>query len=246
MLSKAQAFSLLLRGSASTFRQLGSRPRSDPEVLGSQLAESLHKDPEGTAAALTAALDSESRRTLLTALFPTADASVRDLDDDYVDTVFKQADFKHGDGLLDRTEFKLGLQADRLINLSSSNPSGPPSYRTLALIAAAAGLPYMGFGFVDNCIMLVAGEEIEVMFGASLGLTTMAAAALGNLVSDVCGVGLAGHIEAQARKLAWVRSVPRLAPAQTRMGRTKAAKFGGAAIGVSIGCLLGMTPLALF
>lgn len=35
-----------------------------------------------------------------------------------------------------------------------SDPPGPPSYRTLALLAAAAGLPFVGFGFVDNCIMV--------------------------------------------------------------------------------------------
>ena len=46
--------------------------------------------------------------------------------------------------------------------------------------------------------MLLAGEEIEATFGARLGLTTMASAALGNMVSDVCGVGLAGHIEVSA------------------------------------------------
>ena len=53
-------------------------------------------------------------------------------------------------------------------------------------------------------LQLVAGEQIEVTFGARLGLSTLAAAALGNLVSDVCGVGVASHIE--------VREVLRHAP----------------------------------
>ena len=44
-------------------------------------------------------------------------------------------------------------------------------------------------------LQLVAGEQIETSFGASLGLSTLAAAALGNMVSDICGVGVAGHIE---------------------------------------------------
>lgn len=105
--SRAQTLTLLLRSSAIQIRQLGSRPQNDPEVLGSQLAESFHKDPEGTVSALTAALDQESRHHLLIALFPTADSSVRDLDDEYVDTVFKQADFKDGDGLLDRSALEL-------------------------------------------------------------------------------------------------------------------------------------------
>ena len=34
-----------------------------------------------------------------------------------------------------------------------------PSTRQLALIAVASGLPFVGFGIVDNAIMLVAGED---------------------------------------------------------------------------------------
>ena len=100
---RAQALTLLLRSSAVTCRLHGSRARNDPHELGSQLADSLQDDPEGTASALTASLDPHSRRALLAALVPSADSKVRDLDEEYVDTVFKQADFKDGDGLLDRS-----------------------------------------------------------------------------------------------------------------------------------------------
>ena len=48
-----------------------------------------------------------------------------------------------------------------------------------------------------SVLQLVAGEQIELTFGERLGLSTLAAAALGNLVSDVCGVGVASHIEVQ-------------------------------------------------
>ena len=40
-------------------------------------------------------------------------------------------------------------------------------------------LIYSGFGFLDNLIMIMAGEYIDLTLGATLGISTMAAAALG-------------------------------------------------------------------
>jgi hypothetical protein len=42
---------------------------------------------------------------------------------------------------------------------------------------------------------ILAGEEIDATFGVSLGLTTMAAAGLGNLFADVAGISIANSIE---------------------------------------------------
>lgn len=41
----------------------------------------------------------------------------------------------------------------------------------------------------------MAGEEIDSLFGASWGLSKLAAAGLGNIVADVVGVGCADRIE---------------------------------------------------
>ncbi|CAM9152537.1 unnamed protein product, partial [Phaeothamnion confervicola] len=49
---------------------------------------------------------------------------------------------------------------------------------------------FVGFGIMDNAILIVAGEYIDLTLGVALGISTMAAAALGNLVSDIFGVGL--------------------------------------------------------
>ena len=43
--------------------------------------------------------------------------------------------------------------------------------------------------------MIVAGEYIDTSIGASLSISTMAAAALGNTLSDVFGVGSAWYVE---------------------------------------------------
>ena len=56
--------------------------------------------------------------------------------------------------LLCRSELKAALQADRAFIQLAEFPPGPPNIRSLALLAAAAGLPYVGFGFVDNAIMV--------------------------------------------------------------------------------------------
>ncbi|PIO55512.1 hypothetical protein TELCIR_23100, partial [Teladorsagia circumcincta] len=64
--------------------------------------------------------------------------------------------------------------------------------RALFLVNA---LPFIGFGFLDNMIMIVAGNYIDQELGALLCLSTMAAAGFGNLISDVAGVGLAHYVE---------------------------------------------------
>ncbi len=53
----------------------------------------------------------------------------------------------------------------------------------------------IGFGFIDNFIMLIAGDAIDDTFGSALVISTMAAAALGNWVSDVLGLGVSNTIE---------------------------------------------------
>ena len=50
----------------------------------------------------------------------------------------------------------------------------------------------LGFGFLDNFIMIMAGEYIDLTLGAKLGISTMAAAALGrlSLLSGIYNLGL--------------------------------------------------------
>ncbi|AWP21159.1 putative transmembrane protein 65-like [Scophthalmus maximus] len=102
-------------------------------------------------------------------------------------------------------------------------------------------LPFVGFGFLDNAIMIAAGTQIELSIGVTLGISTMAAAALGNLVSDLAGLGLAGYVEALATKLGM--QVPDMTPKQADMWQTRVSSHMGKAIGVTIGCILGMFPL---
>lgn len=56
-------------------------------------------------------------------------------------------------------------------------------------------LPFVGFGFLDNFLMIIMGDYIEGSIGIYFHLSTMAAAALGNTISDVLGLGLAHYVE---------------------------------------------------
>ena len=69
----------------------------------------------------------------------------------------------------------------------------------------------------------------------------MAAAGLGNALSDIAGVGSAYYVEQFAAKIG-VRS-PELTIVQLQMARTRWAIQLGRAFGVTIGCIIGMFPL---
>ena len=53
----------------------------------------------------------------------------------------------------------------------------PPSRAQLWRLALANGVPFVGFGFADNVIMILAGDAIDASLGVKLGLSTLAAAA---------------------------------------------------------------------
>ncbi|XP_063307156.1 transmembrane protein 65 isoform X2 [Pelobates fuscus] len=120
----------------------------------------------------------------------------------------------------------------------------PPTTQQLKHVFIHNALPFVGFGFLDNAIMIAAGTQIELSIGVILGISTMAAAALGNLVSDLAGLGLAGYVEAISSRLGL--PIPDLTPKQADMWQTRVSAHLGKAIGVAIGCILGMFPLLLF
>ena len=70
--------------------------------------------------------------------------------------------------------------------------------RQLLFLGLNVATPMVGFGFVDNVTMILAGDAIDGTIGTAFGLSVLASAALGNLVSDVCGIGM-GDIVSSAR-----------------------------------------------
>uniref|UniRef100_A0A3Q3XEZ5 Transmembrane protein 65 n=1 Tax=Mola mola TaxID=94237 RepID=A0A3Q3XEZ5_MOLML len=109
-----------------------------------------------------------------------------------------------------------------------------PTAAQIRYVLLHNAIPFVGFGFLDNAIMIAAGTQIELSIGVTLGITTMAG-------KNTDGPDLAGYVEALASKLGM--QVPDLTPKQADMWQTRLSSHTGKAIGVSIGCILGMFPL---
>eukprot|EP00756_Hemistasia_phaeocysticola_P004484 Hpha_TRINITY_DN12846_c0_g1::TRINITY_DN12846_c0_g1_i1::g.24180::m.24180 len=119
----------------------------------------------------------------------------------------------------------------------------PPSTAQLRLCAAAGAVPFVGFGFLDNMLMILFGEAMDSTLCVTFNFSTMAAAALGNTFSDAAGVFSGGLVEDMAEKGGF--SAPPLSRAQEDMSQTRMATRVGQLVGVIVGCLLGMFPLWL-
>lgn len=61
---------------------------------------------------------------------------------------------------------------------------------------------FMASALILVHVQIMAGEEIENVFGARFGLSTLAAAGLGNLISDVIGIGTAEPVQVRQPSLA--------------------------------------------
>lgn len=94
--------------------------------------------------------------------------------------------------------------------------------------------------FMDNVIMIQAGSVIDNTLGVQLGLATMTAAALGQVVSDTCGVLFGGTLE----RLMVVQPA-KLTEAQQRLAVIPRLRLAGAVAGVIVGCSLGACTLFL-
>ncbi|NWS57291.1 TMM65 protein, partial [Chunga burmeisteri] len=123
----------------------------------------------------------------------------------------------------------------------------PPSPGQLKHVFFHNALPFVGFGFLDNAIMIAAGTQIELSIGVVLGISTMAgkySQIPNRLFLFSCSFSLAGYVEALASRLGL--SIPDLTPKQADMWQTRLSAHLGKAIGVTLGCILGMFPLLFF
>lgn len=192
-------------------------------------------------------LPEESKRALIFELLTTETENGEKVIDS--DEIFRFID-KNDDGVLNKEEFSHYVNSRSWFR-TGENESGshfenndkpqPITSKQTFAVCIQTAVPFIGFGFVDNVIMIVAGNTIETSIGVTLGLSTLAAAGLGNLLSDVAGIGLGNTIEAGAHKLGLPD--PKLTRAQTTLSRIRWLRSISSAIGIAIGCLLGMCPL---
>lgn len=125
--------------------------------------------------------------------------------------------------------------------LSADDDVPLPSMTQLRLYATTHFIPFVGFGFLDNSIMILAGDYIDFKLGCTLGISTMAAAAIGNTVSDVAGIWGSGFIEHVAALI----GLPGhgITHAQERKFPVRIVKNSAMIVGITLGCLAGMFPL---
>ena len=133
------------------------------------------------------------------------------------------------------------LQTRLCSTVAKAGAATPPSRSQLFRLAVGVGVPMVGFGIADNAIMIVAGDHIDATLGVRFGFSTLAAAGLGNLLSDVCGISLGEVIEGWCVHLGL--EAPALTVEQAAMRTTRMTKWGAGALGITIGCLIGMLPL---
>jgi hypothetical protein len=69
-----------------------------------------------------------------------------------------------------------------LAGMNSTVPT--PSYQDLKSLFIASSIPMIGFGFMDNFVMIQAGHYIDSTLGVTLGLATLTAAAAGTLFAS--------------------------------------------------------------
>jgi len=148
---------------------------------------------------------------------------------------------KNQDGEVSAEELGAWLRSQTFKGSSGPKVNEGPSREQLMQVAILAGVPFIGFGAVDNGVMILAGDAIDNSLGVYLGLSTLAAAGLGNLVSNLLGIGTGGLVEDAVRKLGI--QDPGLSPAQSRMRSTKLVTLAATAVGLTIGCTLGLGVL---
>ncbi|CUG86784.1 Hypothetical protein, putative [Bodo saltans] len=114
------------------------------------------------------------------------------------------------------------------------------SWRTLCLVAAYAGAPFVAFGCLDNSLMLLSGDAIDGMFGERFGLTAMGAAALGGVCSGALGVQFHGATQRVLHHILPRQGIPTFAK---RFRAYKTAGTIGTSCGIALGLTIGMAPL---
>jgi len=118
-----------------------------------------------------------------------------------------------------------------------------PTRRQFWALHLRSAIPFIGFGFFDNMIMLTVGGAIESTIGVACGLSSLAAAGMGQMVSDASGITLQGLIERFSDKIGLPD--PALTLEQMQLAKVKSFMLGSRIFGIVFGCALGMFPLVL-
>ena len=89
--------------------------------------------------------------------------------------------------------------------------------------------------------MILVGDYIDSTLGVAFHISILAAAGLGNTMSDLVGIFFGGYVELVADRMGLPQ--PKFSPQEADSVHARVAKNMGQAFGIVLGCLLGMFPL---
>ena len=95
---------------------------------------------------------------------------------------------------------------------------------------------------MDNTIMIHAGHFVDATLGVTFGLSTLAAAGIGQIASGIGGVIFGDALDSIFSRALGSRHMTK---AQKAMRSSRLAGVAGGCIGVSVGCVLGLVNLLL-
>ncbi|KAH9578185.1 Transmembrane protein 65 [Trypanosoma melophagium] len=211
-----------------------------------QLVKMLEADPK-LLIDVVGKMDAQSRRRLIVAggamewFGKESAASEIERADVDKDLVISPKDFDHWfESALRR---RYGDDHTKRFDSTASDADVAVPILTLAWVAFVAGLPFVGFGFLDNAAMILAGDAIDSTVGYYLNCSVLTCAAMGNIFSGVLGMQVHGVIDKLVRKLNF--KTPVLTESQMKGKRVFFAGHIGGTLGIMTGLLLGMLPLLL-
>jgi hypothetical protein len=115
--------------------------------------------------------------------------------------------------------------------------------RRLLRIFLLKAIPMGIFGFIDNIIMILAGNYIDSTIAQALGIGTMAAAGIGNATSDAVGVMGQDRVDAILNKFGLGEAEDERGKKLTKMEQV--VGMAGGVFGIVVGCIVGMFPLLM-
>jgi len=205
-------------------RRNASSANGSTEELVDRFAAAVEKDP--TVAASMYEKLSEKRQTTVALAWRLGD----------VEKEFGKADINK-DGTVSVEEFKQWIHELRW----GAGDEEKVTNKQLMNVYLRNFVPFVAFGLVDNGLMILAGDVIDAQLGSIFAMSVMAAAALGNAVSNLVGCGMKGVIEEASTALGIPD--PKLSLKQLQDPQVRWVKTVSGMLGVFVGCLLGMIPL---
>jgi len=116
-----------------------------------------------------------------------------------------------------------------------------PTKEQLRAYSFRVALPFFGFGFIDNSLMIMCGDLIDLTLSEKFGVSMLFSAGLGNVFADSVGVYTSDVIEKFATRISPPKA--KFTPQQRMLKSVRRRKSIFRVVGITTGCLAGMLPL---